>query len=116
MVKRVGELTDDRGVFISIRSRSPGSAIVRAMLTRKIGRKDRVGEPAMDVIGFAVMMVSLWVNMDQRNSQHPGRQPREECHACPQHIREHLWHESIHLDLARTVAQAANRVKCQDIS
>ena len=116
MVKRVGGLTDDRRMSIGIRRGSVDSFRTVPILARQIRRDDRVGYSAMGMTGLTVVMVRLRVNMDQRNGQHPNRQPREDHQACPQHIREHLWHESVHLDLARTVAQAVNRVKCRHIS
>lgn len=96
----MGGLADERAMTIVVRMRSHGTFSVGPILARQIRRDDRVGDATVDVIGFTVMMVNLWMNMDQRYGQHPGRQPREDHQAWPQHIREHLWHESVHLDLA----------------
>ena len=116
MVKNMGGLADNREMTMMVRRRRHGTFRIGPVRARQIRRDDRVGDPPVDVIGFTVMMVRLRVNMDQRNGQHPNRQPREDHQAWLQHIRERLWHESVHLDLARTVAQAVNRVKCRHIS
>jgi hypothetical protein len=94
-----------------VRRRSRVPVGIGPVLARQIGGDDRVGESAMGMTGLAMVMVRLRVNMDQRHGQHPRRQPREDHHACPQRIREPVWHEPVHLDLAGTVAHGTVAVK-----
>jgi hypothetical protein len=78
MVKNMGGLAYNREMTMMVRRRSHGTFRGGPILARQIRRDDRVGDPTVDVIGFAVMMVSLRMNMDQRHSQHPGGQPRQD--------------------------------------
>jgi hypothetical protein len=78
MVKRVGGLTDDRGMSIGFPRGSRGSFSIVPILARKIRRDDRVENSTVGVAGLTVAMIRLRVNMDQRNGQHPNRQPRQD--------------------------------------
>ncbi len=55
-----------------------GTFRIGPILARQIRRDDRVGYSAMGMTGLTVVMVRLRVNMDQRNGQHPSRQPRHD--------------------------------------
>ena len=107
MVKNMGGLADNREMTMMVRRRSHGTFRGGPILARQIRRDDRVGDPTVDMIGFTVMMVGLRMNMNQRHSQHPGRQPRHKNCTSPGHTGKHVRHIFLHINLVTTVAQNA---------
>ena len=103
----MGGLAYNREMTIMVRRRSHGTFRGGPILAGQIRRDDRVGDPPVDVIGFTVMMVSLWMDMDQRHSQHPGGQPRHKDCTSLGHAGKHVLHIFLHINLVTTVAQTA---------
>lgn len=103
----MGGLADNRAMTMVVRRRSHGTFRIGPILARQIRRDDRVGYSAMDMTGLTVVMVRLRVNMDQRNGQHPNRQPRHKDCTSLGHAGKHVLHIFLHINLVTTVAQTA---------
>lgn len=77
MVQRVGGRPYLEGLPRDVLLRCCGLALTGGKLAWQIGRENCVGSPTVDVTKLIVVMVCFRVNVDQRDGQHPGRQPRQ---------------------------------------
>lgn len=76
MVDRMGWLAD--GLRMSgVVGGSIDGRVVRRIFTLKVGRKDGMERPAVHMAAVPMAMVDVRVSVDERDREHPHRQPSQ---------------------------------------
>ena len=84
---------------------------VMSVLAIQVLREDGVEGSAVVMPGYPMLLIRVWVDMDQRDGQHPEDQPEDRNDAKPTHIQPHRCSETLDNDCVISLHHMEHRNK-----